>query len=743
LRLGVDIHGLISVDTRGPAISLLEAIGNDSLHQGLIVKHSYRPVSGILKLLHLKSFEYKPVLRAGNFNDRIGEAPGPSNNRNTTVTLTFHLCEPARLIAGRHHQEVGNAVKRHTFNQAAADAVFKQLFDPRRELLIVVEEAERSAAERALARLHAMIDSEIGGKSLLRAAAFRSAAAQSLQYNPFDSIQIIVAHRDWAPPVVQMLLDLAAIRRLSVEDVPVLSEGGVNFTNIKGNPFLQRRDATLCRDIATMEELSERYCRLTRKAFGDIVAQDPSAPEQIMKVVAPTVPRRPAFLLPRNPDTKVTAIPYLRHLGALPLPSGEGSLEFLESLRLSEIYATAEAAAGIPAGDWAVRIIPEQPLRLTRYFQEQTQKDYQKTLDDLPHAHPHLVAMRQLLEEMKPAEYVVLSTNRETERAWAYLAANYAGALHAPLMLADMSVRSEAKTVDPDLWGPVILPKMILATVPTLDKNVERALSELAPVYVGYVSPNVGRAIELMGSPPLATRFAVGRLSGPDLASTALLITRAALSEDVARPANIQAVLVDCAEAVPSRPLPGVHKEVDAIRRLFDHESDISMQLLEGTSDAHDKSTFLRSLPTAHLVHFAGHGYYDPVRPERSGLQFHEGVMIPGEMSSDAVGAPIVFSNACETGLLTSVESSHGELAWSGLAASFIARGAVNYLGSLSPIFDDSSAQFASRFYRLLVDGKSVGEALLHARVFAYDHNDRVWDTYVLFGCPRNRMHAR
>ena len=75
-------------------------------------------------------------------------------------------------------------------DQAAADAMFEKLFDPRRELLIVIEEAERSCAERALARLHATIDSEIGGRSLLRAAAFRSAAAQSLQYNPFDSIQL-------------------------------------------------------------------------------------------------------------------------------------------------------------------------------------------------------------------------------------------------------------------------------------------------------------------------------------------------------------------------------------------------------------------------------------------------------------------------------------------------------------------------------------------------------------------------
>lgn len=540
-----------------------------------------------------------------------------------------------------------------------------------------------------------------------------------------------------------MLLDLAAIRRLSVEDVPFVSEGSVGFVNIKGNPFIQRRDASLFRGIVTMQELSARYCGMTRRAAGDIVARDASAPDQIMKLVAPTVPRRPAFLLPRNSDTAVTAIPYLRHLGALPLPSGD-ALEFLKSLQPSEIYATAKAAAGIPAGHWAVRIIPEQPLQLTRYFQEQTRTDYQKTLDDLPHAHPHLVAMRPLLEEMKPAEYVVLCTNRETERAWAYLAANYAGALRAPLLLADVSVHSEAKaTVDPNLWGPVNLPKTVPATVPTLDKNIDRALRELAPVYVGYVSPNVGRAIELMGSPPLATRFAVGRLSGPDLAATALLITRAALSEDVVRPANIQAVVVDCAEAVPSRPLPGVHREVDAIRLLFDHEVDISLQFLDSTSDAHDKSAFLRSLPTAHLVHFAGHGYYDPSRPERSGLQFHEGVMTPGEMVSDAAGAPIVFSNACETGLLNSVASSHGESAWSGLAASFIARGAVNYLGSLSPIFDDSSAQFASRFYRLLVDGKSVGEALLHARMSAYDHNDTVWDSYVLFGCPRNRIHAR
>jgi CHAT domain-containing protein len=87
------------------------------------------------------------------------------------------------------------------------------------------------------------------------------------------------------------------------------------------------------------------------------------------------------------------------------------------------------------------------------------------------------------------------------------------------------------------------------------------------------------------------------------------------------------------------------------------------------------------------------------------------------------------------------------DVGWSGLAAAFIAAGAINYLGSLWPIFDESSKRMSESFYRHLHTGTTVGEALQRARIETFaggpgrdGGRDATWAAYVLFGCPRNRL---
>ena len=122
----------------------------------------------------------------------------------------------------------------------------------------------------------------------------------------------------------------------------------------------------------------------------------------------------------------------------------------------------------------------------------------------------------------------------------------------------------------------------------------------------------------------------------------------------------------------------------------------------------------------------------------RTGLVFREGRLGSSELTLSLGGMPIVFANACETGRLgTSVDRS-----WSGLAAAFIARGAVNYLGSLWPVFDEGSRRVAERFYEGVCRGETVGEALRQARLDAFARNDLTWAAFVLFGCPRTRLRA-
>jgi CHAT domain-containing protein len=253
---------------------------------------------------------------------------------------------------------------------------------------------------------------------------------------------------------------------------------------------------------------------------------------------------------------------------------------------------------------------------------------------------------------------------------------------------------------------------------------------------VALVSSYAGFPIELVGDPPLATRYAVGRLSGPDLPATALLVARAALSEDVHRPPDIRAVLAECADAVPGKPVPEARAEVQALTEHLNAQPQVRTHLVTGDRDL---SEFLPASARANLIHFAGHCWFDGQRSGECGLIFREGVLTTGHLSSAFTGLPIVFTNACETGLLTRADDGQGVL-WTGIASAFLAAGAVNYVGSLWPVFDEGSRRIAEVFYDRLCAGEPVGEALRLARLDGFERHDPGWTAYVLFGCPRNRL---
>ena len=66
----------------------------------------------------------------------------------------------------------------------------------------------------------------------------------------------------------------------------------------------------------------------------------------------------------------------------------------------------------------------------------------------------------------------------------------------------------------------------------------------------------------------------------------------------------------------------------------------------------------------------------------------------------------------------------------------------MNYLGSLRPVYDESSLQLADAFYGFLDKGVSAGEALRRAKQRAFGAGDPIWSDVVMFGCPRNRLRA-
>jgi hypothetical protein len=132
------------------------------------------------------------------------------------------------------------------------------------------------------------------------------------------------------------------------------------------------------------------------------------------------------------------------------------------------------------------------------------------------------------------------------------------------------------------------------------------------------------------------------------------------------------------------------------------------------------------------LLHYAGHGAFDPARPDRAGWLFEGGpngvFLTSGEIERIDVAPRLIVGNACFSGL-TSNTLARGTTAGSGrteadllpgLADEFFKRGVRNYIGTAWAIDDVGAIAFAKTLYDGLVpddgDALTIGGALLAAR---------------------------
>ncbi len=130
------------------------------------------------------------------------------------------------------------------------------------------------------------------------------------------------------------------------------------------------------------------------------------------------------------------------------------------------------------------------------------------------------------------------------------------------------------------------------------------------------------------------------------------------------------------------------------------------------------------------VVHFASHTAEDP-----QGAW----ILAGGEPSvlEDALartGRPpiLVFANACRSGPREEVPPRRA----GGAALSLIRAGAGNLVGTLWELHDRGSAAFARAFYRAVLTGATLGEAVSAARNSLMGREPFVWANYVLYGDP-------
>ena len=120
------------------------------------------------------------------------------------------------------------------------------------------------------------------------------------------------------------------------------------------------------------------------------------------------------------------------------------------------------------------------------------------------------------------------------------------------------------------------------------------------------------------------------------------------------------------------------------------------------------------------IVHFAGHGRYDAVNPDRSCWMFADGPLYAFELRQTLANAEVrpwlIYGSACEGAREGETSRNYHDGVY-GMATAALSQGVAAYVGPLWKISDMDAKNIAAAFYEaLLIRRTSLGEALALAR---------------------------
>lgn len=194
--------------------------------------------------------------------------------------------------------------------------------------------------------------------------------------------------------------------------------------------------------------------------------------------------------------------------------------------------------------------------------------------------------------------------------------------------------------------------------------------------------------------------------------------------------------------------IPGVDGEIQALANslgLIFEKRGIALQITTLSTEVATYETVRKILKNCkhHIIHYAGHGYYNEKSPEKSCLYFWERENKQGNLKEmPASELQILLQNSdlrfaylsCCLGTKTSEKAKLIDDDFLGLADSIIHAGVPSVLGFRWPVSDFGAQEIALRFYDSLTSKGKVDTALLDARreVAAKDRDDITWLSPIL-----------
>jgi pimeloyl-ACP methyl ester carboxylesterase len=320
------------------------------------------------------------------------------------------------------------------------------------------------------------------------------------------------------------------------------------------------------------------------------------------------------------------------------------------------------------------------------------------------------------------------------------------------------------------LLGQILLPEDLRDGLRTDDPIVLQLDATTARIHWELVAQPAPAASTLAEAEPAddLTRFDPLRFLGTARGLTRQLRTTfAGPPEPPPPPIRTLRVLV-VADPAADAPLPGAQAEGLAVARLFEAYNTVhanpwtrvEVETLIGPDQA-DRIELLNRLTTKlyHVLHFAGHCFFNADRPARSGWVFTGGRILSAfELRRiDRVPA-FVFSNACESGKTPDRARERDPELVPSFAEAFFAKGVSNFVGTAWPIDDLAAVRFATTLYGRLLGLEPLGpdgeagpgsqpplemhEAMRQAReaIATMDRGRGTWGAYQHYGNPFYRF---
>ncbi|MBD9701999.1 CHAT domain-containing protein [Streptomyces caniscabiei] len=150
------------------------------------------------------------------------------------------------------------------------------------------------------------------------------------------------------------------------------------------------------------------------------------------------------------------------------------------------------------------------------------------------------------------------------------------------------------------------------------------------------------------------------------------------------------------------------------------------------------------------VLHFAGHGQASSANIGDSSIllagywrgrdyvpSYLTARTVRNQANFDRKCGPLIILNACQVGRL-----GHSLTSMGGFAEAFLARGASAFVSPLWAVGDAPARTFIEAFYRTLLAGKTVAEAVTAGRDKARRAGDATWLAYAVYANPRATLHT-